>query len=305
MNRCERFSEIPGVSRVETIQFCQATADEEPVTCVAREFAPAVALPWQMPPDEEEQLRTALQNGQLAVSSVLAKRLSLHLGDKVRLEVAGRVHPLCVAAVVNDYTLGGQVVFVDRSAAERVYDLGAPYFYVVTRAPDAPAELEDNLQKYAAAHHYLLQSFAELRERFDRLINGVVGSLFVLMGIGFVVGGLGVSNTLAMGVLEQTRELGLLRIVGMTRGQVRRLILVEGMLIGVIGVVLGATAGTSTAYMIHVCNWALLDRNVAFAIHGWLFLLSTVGCLIVTFVAAWTPARQASRINLLTAIAYE
>ena len=296
---------MPGIARVETIYYFQAAVDEEPVTCVAREFSPSVALPWQLPPDEERQLRVALENRQLVVSSALAKRMSLHLGDKMRLEVSGRVHSLCVAAIVNDYTQGGQVVFLDRAAAERLFDLGDPYFYVLTRAPDAPAELEDNLRKYADSHHYLLQSFSDLRRQLDQLINGVVGSLFVLMGIGFVVGGLGVSNTLAMGVLEQTRELGLLRIVGMTRGQVRRLILVEGMLIGAIGIVLGTLAGGTTAYMIHVCNWALLGYNVAFAVHGWLFILSTAGCLVITLLAAWTPARQASRINLLTAIAFE
>lgn len=297
--------EIPGISQVETIHFRQATADDEPVTCVLREFKPATALPWQMPPDEEKGLRNGLQNRQLVVSSVLAKRLSLHPGDSVRLEISSRSHSLPVAAIVNDYTLGGQVVFLDRAAAEQLFDVGPPDLYVLTRAADAPADLEQNLQKFAAANHYLLQSFADLRQQFDRLINGVVGSLFVLMGIGFVVSGLGVSNTLAMSVLEQTRELGLLRVVGMTRGQVRRLILVEGTLIGIIGIVLGTLAGITTAYVIHVCNWALLDRNVAFAIHGWLFVLSTVGCLAVTLLAAWTPARQASRINLLTAIAYD
>jgi len=297
--------EMPGISRVETIHFRQATAADEPVTCVSREFSPAFAMPWQMPLDEEKNLRRALENSQLVVSSVLAKRLSLRQGDNVRLEISGRSHSLTVAAIVNDYTLGGQVVFLDRAAAERFFDARPADLYVLTRAADAPVGLEENLRKFAASHNCLLQSFAELRQQFDRLINGVVGSLFVLMGMGFVVSGLGVSNTLAMSVLEQTRELGLLRIVGMTRGQVRRLILVEGALIGTIGIVLGTLAGITTAYMIHVCNWALLDRNVAFEIHGWLFVLSTVGCLVVTLLAAWTPAQRASRIDLLTAIAYD
>jgi putative ABC transport system permease protein len=150
-----------------------------------------------------------------------------------------------------------------------------------------------------------VQSFQDLRRQFDRLINGIVSSLFVLMGIGYIVGGLGVSNTLAMSVLEQTREIGLLRIIGMTRKQVRRLILVEGMMIGAIGALLGTLAGVTTAYVIHVCNWVLLDRSVAFEMHGQLFFYSIAGCILVAFLAAWTPARRATQLDLLTAIAYE
>ena len=61
----------------------------------------------------------------------------------------------------------------------------------------------------------------------------------------------------------------------------------------------------TTAYVIHVCNWVLLDRSVAFEMHGWLFFSSIAGCLLVAFLAAWTPARRATQLDLLTAIAYE
>ena len=140
--------------------------------------------------------------------------------------------------MVNDYTMGGLVVFLDRRAAEQLFEVGSPDLYVITRAPNAPADLENNLHALAAREGYLVLSFQDLRQQFDRLINGIVSSLFVLMGIGYIVGGLGVSNTLAMSVLEQTREIGLLRIIGMTRRQTRRLILVEGMMIGAIGALL-------------------------------------------------------------------
>jgi putative ABC transport system permease protein len=296
---------MPGISRVETIRLREAVANDEPVTCVVREFSSSAALPWQLSSGEEKRVRKALQDRQIVVSSVLARRLALHEGDAMRLEVSGQVYSVGVAAIVSDYMLGGQAVFLDRTAAERLFELAAPQYFLLTRAADAPVGLEDGLKKYAASHGYLLQSFADLRSRLDGLINGVVGSLFVLMAIGFVVGGLGVSNTLSMGVLEQTRELGLLRIVGMTRGQVRRLILVEGMLIGSIGILLGTFGGATTAYTIHACNWALLGHHVAFAVHGWLLSLSILGCLAVTLAAAWIPARHASQINLLTAIAYE
>ena len=297
--------EIPGVARVEQIRFRAAQADDEPVTCVLREFDPAAALLWNLDTAQEKNIRSLLEQRQVVISSVLAKRLALKTGDRLRLEIQGRTHQLPVAAVVNDYTMGGLVVFLDRRAAEQLFEVGSPDLYVITRAPNAPADLENNLHALAAREGYLVLSFQDLRRQFDLLINGIVSSLFVLMGIGYIVGGLGVSNTLAMSVLEQTREIGLLRIIGMTRRQTRRLILVEGMMIGAIGALLGTLAGMTTAYVIHVCNWVLLDRSVAFDMHGWLFFSSIAGCLLVAFLAAWTPARRATQLDLLTAIAYE
>jgi putative ABC transport system permease protein len=246
-----------------------------------------------------------LEQRQAVISSVLAKRLAMKPGDNLRLEVQGRTYPITVATVVNDYSMGGLVVFLDRRAAERLFHSGSPDLYVITRAPQSPADLEKNLQTFAVKEGLLLQSFEELRLKFDRLINGIVSSLFVLMAIGYIVGGLGVSNTLAMSVLEQTREIGLLRIIGMTRRQVRRLVLVEGLMIGTIGALLGALAGATTAYVIHLCNWVLLDRSVAFELHGWLLISSIGGCVLVAILASWAPARRATQLDLLTAMSYE
>ena len=69
----------------------------------------------------------------------------------------------------------------------------------------------------------MIRSFAELRRQLDTLIDGIVGALWGLVGVGFVIGGVAVANTLTMSVLEQTRELGLLRVIGMTRSQVRKI----------------------------------------------------------------------------------
>ena len=108
-----------------------------------------------------------------------------------------------------------------------------------------------------------------------------------------------------MSVLEQTRELGLLRIIGMTRWQLRKLILCESLLVGILGVIMGTLAGLTTAWIIHICNEPLLGQSLPFSLNMWLLVINPAACLAITVLAAWLPGERAARLNLLAAIACE
>ena len=166
-------------------------------------------------------------------------------------------------------------------------------------------ELTAKLRQQLANDGILVRSFAEMRRQLDVLINGVVGSLWGLLAIGFFVGGVAVSNTLMLNVLEQTRELGLLRIIGMTPGQVRRLVFCESLLLGLLGALLGTLGGLTTAVVIHWCNEPVLGRAVPLELHGWLVAANAGGCLIIAVLAAWRPGVWAARLNVLAAIAQD
>lgn len=298
-------TKLPGVTRTTTMRLRPARAEGESLMCVIRDFSRDASLPWDIPAAEEPELRSKLADGQVVLSSIIARRLNLQVGDELRLEVQGRSHQRPVAAVVSDYLVGGLVIFWDREAASRAMELGPVDVYLINCQANFPKQLEGQLGSFARDQGLVLHSFADFRRYLDQLINGVVGALFALLGLGFVVGGFGIANTLAMSVLEQTRELGLLRIVGMTQRQIRRLVLVEGLMLGMVGVLLGVAAGMVTAFLIHFCNRALLDRDVPFQLHGWLLLANIVGCLLVAAIAAWFPGRRAANLDVLAAIAYE
>jgi putative ABC transport system permease protein len=123
--------------------------------------------------------------------------------------------------------------------------------------------------------------------------------------VGFIVGGVAVANTLTLNVLEQTRELGLLRIIGLTPAQTRWLVLNESLLLGAMGALLGTLGGVTTALVIHFCNGPVLGRPVPFELHPWLVIANAGGCLLIALLAAWRPGLSASRLNVLSAIAYE
>jgi len=296
----------PGVQRVVEIRFLSAKADGIPGLCIVRDFAPEVELPWVLAPEAETDLRVRLKKGEVALSSVMARKLGLRAGDSFKLEVQGRVFLLRIAALVNDYMIGGRVAYLDQAMAANLFPIGPPSFLIVQAVPGSSSDsLAAALEKRFEGEGLVVQSFTQLRRQLDGLIDGVVGALWGLLAVGFLVGGVAVSNTLTLNVHEQTRELGLLRIIGMTPGQTRRLVFCESLLLGLLGTLLGTLGGITTAIVIHLCNEPVLGRSIPLHLPGWLLVANAGGCLLIALAAAWRPGAWAARMNVLTAIAYE
>jgi putative ABC transport system permease protein len=296
---------IPGVSSVVGIRLLTARAAGMPSLCVVRDFPPEVDLPWSLSEDQATEVRAALKRGDAVVSSVIASKAGLKVGDPLRVEVQGSVHSCQIAAIVNDYTLGGMAVILDNDFAQTVFATGLPGMCVVRTSPDDRESVGAALKALATEKGLTIQSFAQIREQLDTLINGVVGALWVLLALGFVVGGFGIANTLTMSVLEQTRELGLLRIIGMTRQQIFKIVFCEALYLAIAACLLGTIAGMSTAYVIHLTNEPLMGRTIAFSLQWPLLLLNAALCVVVALGASLWPGRRVTRLNLLAALAYE
>ncbi len=296
----------PGVARVVETRYVPARCGNIPAMCIIHDLDASPTLPWAVSDDEDQRLRQRLSAGEIVVGSSLAQRLQLAQGDELRLELQGRAVTVHVAGVVRDYALGGLSVFLDSKAAPKLVELGPPQFYTVHVQPGTPiAPLVERLRGLLESEGLVIESYEKVRGQLDLLIGGVVGALWGLLSVAFIVGGLAVGNTLSMGVLEQTHELGLMRIVGMTRRQIRKLILCESLLLGILGALMGIAAGVTTAWVIHLCNEPLLGYSVPFSLRPWLVVANAGSCLAITLAAAWLPAARAVRLNLLTAIAYE
>ena len=127
--------------------------------------------------------------------------------------------------------------------------------------------------------------------------------LIAILALSEIIAILGIVNTLALSVFERTRELGLLRIVGMSRRQLRRMVRWESVVIAVIGAAIGVALGL-------VWGWAfaraLRDQGLTvFSIPVREVLLFLVGSMLAGVLAAVVPAWQASRLDVLEAIATE
>jgi putative ABC transport system permease protein len=132
--------------------------------------------------------------------------------------------------------------------------------------------------------------------------NQFLALLYVLLALSVIVSLFGIVNTLVLSVFERTRELGMLRAIGMTRRQVRRMIRHESIITALIGGVLGMGVGI---FMAALVTTALSDVDVTFTLPVGTLVAFLVVAVLAGIVAAVLPARRASRLNVLEALQYE
>ena len=296
---------LPGVERVEGIGVATGRVSGVACVVVARDVSPDAPLPIEPVDTSATDLRAALDRGEAAAGTVLARRTGIKPGDEVAVEVFGRTTKVKIAALIVDYTSGGSSIHVERATARRLFGMTAADILLVTAEPGRATGLREPLATIADEHSLLLRSFADVQAFIDRIVNGVVGSLWAILGLGFVVGSLGVANTVTMNVLEKRRTLGLLRTVGMTGGQVTRMVVLESLLLGISGALIGLVGGLVTALFIQLASQPLLGHPIRPSFRPGVVAANLVAAIAVTALAAWLPARRTARLDLLEAISSE
>ncbi len=163
----------------------------------------------------------------------------------------------------------------------------------------ATTKVENALAAYPDAQVETAQQFkdGQIAE-----LNTALNIVYALLGLSVIVSLFGIVNTLVLSVFERTRELGMLRAIGMTRRQVRRMIRHESIVTALIGATFGIAVGMFLAGMV---THALSDQGIVFAV-PYKSLVIFVGVAIVAgMLAAILPARRAARLNVLNALQYE
>jgi putative ABC transport system permease protein len=145
-----------------------------------------------------------------------------------------------------------------------------------------------------------VQTEKEFKKQQESGINILLNLLYVLLSLSIVVSLFGIVNTLVLTVFERTREVGMLRAVGMTRRQTRRMIRHESIVTALIGAALGIPLGVGLALLV-----SQAIGFFAFAIPWGTLVVFVVAAIVVGFLAAVFPARRASRLNVLEALQYE
>jgi putative ABC transport system permease protein len=147
-----------------------------------------------------------------------------------------------------------------------------------------------------------MQTAAQFKKTQENDINLVLNVLYGLLGLSVIISLFGVVNTLVLSVFERTRELGMLRAVGMTRRQVRRMIRHESIITALIGGALGIAVGLFLAVL---TTQALSDEGIVLAIPWTTIIVFVIATIAAGILAAILPARRASRLNILEALQYE
>ncbi|MEU5365127.1 ABC transporter permease [Streptomyces sp. NPDC005925] len=254
--------------------------------------------------------KAALADGALAMDVDFARDHRVRVGSVLPVEFpAGRHTGLTVRALTEQGTgegfgtRGG--LFFGIATAEKYVPGGQEAALYVNTAPGTGADalrarLERALDPYPQV---------QVRDQGDykKLVHDQIAVLlylvYALLALAIVIAVLGVVNTLALSVVERTREIGLLRAIGLARRQLRRMIRLESVVIAVFGAVLGLALGLVWG----VCTQQVLalESMPALAIPWGTIVAVVIGSAVVGVVAALLPALRASRMNVLAAIAHE
>ncbi|GJM37865.1 MAG: ABC transporter substrate-binding protein [Acidimicrobiales bacterium] len=235
----------------------------------------------------------------------LAADLGVGVGDTVPIEFAGGMTAdLEVSAIYADKT-----IFEDPLVPDQVFDDGLAATtdeWIAASLPDgiSTADVAPLLAQLQATYPQVdISTTSEFQQSFEDTIDSALLVVNALLALAIVIALIGIANTLALSVHERTREIGLLRAVGMTRRQTRRMIRWEAVLVALFGAVLGVAAGT-------VFGWGIVQALPQDSFGGSLtipvapIIQVVVLAALATLVAAWLPARRAGKLDVLDAISH-
>jgi putative ABC transport system permease protein len=257
--------------------------------------------------DVNAALTRLAAGGAVFVSSVLSEKYNLQPGDRVFIKTRQGLRPFEVAAVVIDFYNQGLVMNASWSDMRRYFRVNDASTYLVkVRDGYQPGAVEQQIDTlYGKRYRLLIETNTAIRGRVLTLMNQAFQMFDLLAIIAVVIGSFGVINTLTMNVIERTREIGMLRATGMTRGQVIRMILAEAGLMGMIGGILGLAYGALLARIILIGMTSMSGYRLDFQMPGSAVLTGIIIALVVSQAAAFLPARRAARTKILEAIQYE
>ena len=242
----------------------------------------------------------------LAVFDDAAQENNWGLGDVVRAQfpATGDVDLEIVAIYEENGLIGDWAISLD-TFNENVVAQQLDLFVLVKvdEGADAAA-VRSNLERAMAAYPNVeVQDQAEFRDQYATFLNTVLNLVTALLLFAVIIALFGVMNTLYLSIYERTRELGLLRAVGLTRRQTRSMVRREAGIISVMGALFGVVVGIAF-------GWALQralapEGFVELGVPGGQIAVYVISAAVLGWLFAFLPARRAARLNVLQAIAYE
>jgi putative ABC transport system permease protein len=251
------------------------------------------------------QLRP-LQQGELVVDDQFAKDRHLSAGSTLQLATQrGGPQPYTVVGVFQRSRLvPGPMLLSVQDAAAGFRSPQASFGYLrLQPGADADAIRQQVAALLADNPEVGVRSQADFLAQLTSQVDTAVVMLYALLGLSILIAVLGIINTLALSILERTRELGLLRAVGMPRFQVTWMVAVESVVIATFGALLGVLVGSALGAAV---VRAVPDEFISVLSLPWRSMAIFLGlAVLVGLAAAILPAVRAARTDLLRAIAYE
>ncbi|MEU4742563.1 FtsX-like permease family protein [Actinosynnema sp. NPDC023658] len=243
-----------------------------------------------------------LRDGTVAVNAEYAKHRNVSVGSVVPFK-AGKDQSLDlkVVAVVEGQRLSDGIMTIATSRQFSQAEEGYESILVKLKGgvSNGRAAVEKVTDPSPLA---VVDSAAETKEQLNQQLNQVLGFIWALIGLAVVIALFGIANTLTLSVLERTRESALLRALGLTRGQLRLMLVVESVLMALMGAAIGLVLGIGFGWVITEAlstDTLSVDLIVPFGQIG----VMLAGAVVAAIVAAALPARRAARTSVVAGMA--
>jgi len=294
---------VPGVNAVAGVRAGDGKAfgHRINVTAVNGEIAKVIVVDWK---DGSQGTPGQLGDNGAFVSKSYAKDHNLSVGSRIAVEVpSGKTLQLVLKGIFappkggspyGDVTISTQRFDAEFQNPQNLY----AFVDIDGGVTDTnTAKLASALDPYPDAK---IASASDFKKNQEKGINQLLNLLYVLLSLSILISLFGIVNTLVLTVFERTRELGMLRAIGMTRRQVRRMIRHESVITALIGAVLGIPVGVVLALMV-----GRAIKYPAFTIPVGTLVVFVIAAILAGLLAAILPARRAGKLNVLEALQYE
>jgi putative ABC transport system permease protein len=297
---------IEHITELKLLQATLTTPDGKSADKAVAAVSPTFVDDFKFPVKSGDPAKA--MSGGISVDENFATDHHLAVGDRLTVDYGrGRTQSLPIAVIT---TKGSQIF-------DGQFYLGLDTLAQVVPAAQQPADVQvygkaapgaDKAKTYQALQDSLsaypqltVQDQAGLKKLVQQSVNVLLYLVYGLLGLAIMVAVLGVINTLALSVVERTREIGLLRAIGLSRRQLRRMIRLESVVIAVFGAVLGTGLGLA---------WGITTQRVlrntglnTLTIPTGTIVTVLIASAVVGLLAALLPAFRAGRMNVLSAIA--
>ena len=301
---------IPGVKIIDLYRLIRSSYQGMPIlveSFSARESASVRTLPMTEG-DGKTALREMGQGKGVIISESFQSKFGKSSNDTVELVTPSGLIKFTVLGVYIDYSSDAGSVLIDRALYKQYWrdDLIDAFDLWLEPGADQRPVIQKIKDEYGDKYQLFISTHRELKDAVVRIMEQSFVVNYAVEIVAVVVALFSVINTLLASILDRTREIGVLRAIGATQAQVRKIVIMEAGWMGLIGGTLGLFAGTIMAYHLVVYNTKVLT--------GWTFqffypyevaLLSIVSAVVLCLLAGYGPAKQAASTPIVTAIGYE
>ena len=299
---------VGGVDKVSTVRFGTAKVDGRRGTSRVAGVTPAdvtdvLNLEWEEGSDETI---SALGDDEGVVDDAYARSKGIEVGDTLRtLGPTGKRASFRVVGRIKDSAGFLGDFLISQAALTRGFAVKRDTYTYATLAPGADSgTVKERIARLLKDRYPSAEALDQkgLKDSQKEQLRPVLGLVYGLLSLAILVSIFGIVNTLALSIHERTRELGMLRAIGMSRDQVKRMIRYESVITALIGAILGTVLGVIFAVIV---SRPLADEGFTLSYPVLILLLLLALAAVAGVLAAILPARRAAALEVLDAVAYE